>query len=735
MSALRTLWLIGLLLARLNGFAAETNPLEERYVFADAKARVKVPDGTDKVLVSIKTITDTGWGPEAEVTVEVRDGHVEITPLAEGIHILKLALPKPVEVRFLALVPPPKADPRAVEAALPRSGGKLMRGEPFTILAMGDSVTNTGDYEGMLALLLKRATGNEKIRVLDRSYPGRSVDAAVRFFENDALPNKPDVGLLMYGLNDQVCFCSLDGFLAQYRFIAERLSRDCGADCVFMQPTPHIEIPIVDADRKPDSNPPEFAFRTIGFAEALRPLAAELNVPLAETFQAIWGRGGETIEASVRAMWPLYPPGYDQQMQSVLETDGRGDTIHPNALGHLAIAKAVFRAMTGQAPRPAAAVFSAVSEWTADGVISHVAVKNASKARREGRLATYPLLEGGPCVLQGDGRYALEPGGEFRFEVKWPEAKKPEDLLRFPSNNLLAPNCALIPVVDFAQGGTRVCAVPAPFLVAKTFVRERKVVTGNTVEVALSEGKERTVKSVAIPPDAEVGRIPLLENVERDGKPGWAAAEVAFVRFAVAKSGEATVDGDLAEWEGHTWSVIGEACQARWVRGPEDHRATPQECYLRWACKAGAQGLFVAVKATGTVEKDSVCIFLDTRSPELLGTPGRYYWVDGSFKPNSVFALGKGETSAKATGLKGAWKKTDDGAAIEAFIPYELMECSAWPASKDLGLSIWWRHTGPQGNTNLMWSEDGHPWNTRWYGVVRLSDDAGAVRPYVVRVR
>ncbi|HUU69528.1 MAG TPA: hypothetical protein VM186_08385, partial [Planctomycetota bacterium] len=76
------------------------------------------------------------------------------------------------------------------------------------------------------------------------------------------------------------------------------------------------------------------------------------------------------------------------------------------------------------------------------------------------------------------------------------------------------------------------------------------------------------------------------------------------------------------------------------------------------------------------------------------------------------------------------------GSAIEMFVPYELMELTAWPASGDLGLSIWWTHTGPDGKvTQIMWSEDGHPWNTRWYGVVRLVNDAKAKLPYVVRVK
>ena len=48
------------------------------------------------------------------------------------------------------------------------------------------------------------------------------------------------------------------------------------------------------------------------------------------------------------------------------------------------------------------------------------------------------------------------------------------------------------------------------------------------------------------------------------------------------------------------------------------------------------------------------------------------------------------------------------------------MDCAAWPRDGDLGLSLWWVHHGPGGVTNLMWSEDGHPWSPFWYGVVSV---------------
>ena len=456
-----------------------------------------------------------------------------------------------------------------------------------------------------------------------------------------------------------------------------------------------------------------------------------MKIPLAETFQAVWGNGGTTIEESAKNMWPVYPPSYSKQLDSMMEA-GKGDTIHPNALGHLAMARAVFAAMTGNIT-PAPLRMTGISEWTEAGVVSRVTVQNQSGTRREGTLAVYPV--GGDVKLEGDGRYALEPGQQIQLTVSWPAARKPEDLLKNPSDMDLSMNEPQVPVVDFSAKTSRVYAAAAPFAPAGGFVRDRQVTTDRNVKIGLMEDGKRRDIAVSIPANAEVGRIPLLEKIQGGGKIGWAAAEVAYVRFGAAKAGEATVDGNLDEWTDQTWVPVGEACQARWTRGLADSRANPQECYLRWAFKAGKDGLFIAVKGTGQMDKDNFTLFFDTRSPKELGTAGPYYWASGAFKPDGKLVLGKGETSAKATGMAGAWKSQDGGASIEMFIPYELMELAAWPASGDLGLSIWWKHAGANGSTNLMWSEDGHPWNTCWYGVVRLMNAPRGELPYMVRVR
>ena len=130
---------IGLALSLHSVAGAEPVRLATPYVFTDAKAVVLLPETTNAVAYTVKTITTTGWGPAKEDQCTVADGKLEITPLTEGIHILTLNLPKPVELRFLALAPPARLDPLAVRRTLPRQGDRLLRGDPFTITCLHPS--------------------------------------------------------------------------------------------------------------------------------------------------------------------------------------------------------------------------------------------------------------------------------------------------------------------------------------------------------------------------------------------------------------------------------------------------------------------------------------------------------------------------------------------------------------------------------------------------------------------
>ena len=112
-------------------------------------------------------------------------------------------------------------------------------------------------------------------------------------------------------------------------------------------------------------------------------------------------------------------------------------------------------------------------------------------------------------------------------------------------------------------------------------------------------------------------------------------------------------------------------------------------------------------------------------------------WLDGSFAENGALRLRVGETSrGREAGLKGVWRESDGARTLELLLPYAALGLTDWPASGDLGMSFLWTHQGTAGVTRLQWSEDRHPWNPRWFGVVRLQEkpDAAAL-PWMLRSR
>lgn len=707
-------------------------PLVSPYVFTDEAARIATPGVEGDVPCHVSTITVDGFGPAKTMTLTAADGALSVPALCEGIHVVSLGAPVSQELRFLAIAPPPALDAAAVRKALPRTAAKLLGGKPVTILSMGDSVTATGDYEAMLVMLLKRATGNAQITFVDKSYSGRSVDATVRHFDRDTADIKPDLGLLMYGLNDQACFVPLRAYLEQYAWVAAQLAARFRADTVFLQPTPHIAV--FGADRQGAVTPPEFAFRTVGFAEAVARLGARRGVPVAQTFAAIWGEGAGTIPEAAMTMWPLYPKGYGAQFSTILESRGKGDTIHPNALGHLQIAKAVFATLNGRTAAQALTI-TGESRWTKQGVVSRITAMNISGEQRKGRLETYAPTDAN-IATPSSVPYKLGLGEAVVFEVAWPEVRRPEDLNTFPYAYYLSEDFNRLAIVDVSGKEGVVHSVEVPFDVPGDFVAVRRVVEGRRLEVALKTPTGTETVSIKIPGGQQVGRLPLVRELAADSKTGYAVTEVVFVEFGQALPGEAEIDGDLREWATHRWAPVGEPCQARGRAGPGDNRKTLDQAYLRMAFKTGSNGLFIALCGRGELTNDRATLFFDPRTPEQLGTVGPYYWAGMRFAADGVVALGKGETSVAADGLTGRWQATEAGLEAELFIPYSLMDRDAWPASGDLGFSLVWAHQPQNGKpTQLMWSEDGHEWNPRWYGVLRRQHDPHQDLPFMVRVK
>ena len=712
----------------LKAWSAPIQPIQ--IVFTDEKVALPADAGTSGE-VTVALLTPDCWAdkPVTRAVAADASGTTQLLPLGEGIHVVKWG--KDGEFRFLAIAPPPTLDPAAVRRALPRTGKKLISGEPYTLLAMGDSVTATGDYPRILASLLSRATGNPKVSVEVRAFPGRSVDASVRSWKDYGTQIHPDLGLIMYGLNDQAAGVPLTAYLEQTRWLLDHLRDDCGADGLLLEPTPHIDITVLPSSKGPP--PPDASiFRTVTFAEALKSVAEGEQVPVAATFAAIWRDGAPTLQEAARYLWPVYPLSYSKQLTTLLESDGKGDTIHLNALGHLAMAKAVFRTIAGTEPQ-APLVFEGSTVWEDGKLASKVKMTNRSKAERTGRIVFYPFPQQDEN-LPFD--YTLQAGETRAFTVPWKGVHQPEDLLNFPFNRLFTGPGPYLQIVDFSGKGSRVYAVRAPRSPDVGWVRERSVAKNGVALAHLKTAKGVKEIRIPLPKGSQVGRIPLSGTTGVKGGGVKDAAELAYVRYGQALDLDPTVDGDLSEWGKADWSPVGEPCQARWGQGVEDHRAKPADCYLHWAFAAGKTGIYLAFRATGEVSKDSCILYFDPRPSAELGTAGPYFWTDATLKPNGVLAVKAGESSPENKGGQGAWRRGDDGVTMgELFVPYGFLGITQWPTNGDLGLSIVWQHKEENGPpTRLMWSENGHPWNTLWFGVVRRTLDTSAL-PFMIRVR
>ncbi len=704
----------------------------QKYIFVDEQAAVSfdgAPDGD--VAYGVMTFTEDGVGPRASGIATIKDGVARIPAIACGIHIVTLAAPVGGEARFLAMDVPAPIDEAALRASLPQTAGKLLGGEAFLIAGMGDSVTDTGDHFFMLAQILGRATGNANVTAVRHAYAGRSIDATVRHFDRDFADSHPDLGVLMYGLNDEICFVPRDSFKEQTVWTAAQMRERFGADMLLLQPTPHIET--IRTGASGHAEPPEFATRTIDYALAVDEVANELSLPAAATFQAVWGKGENSLVESAIAMWPRYPLGYSQQLSSMIERGGRGDTIHPNALGHYLIARASYEALNGRRAAPALA-FAGETHWTKEGLVAHVVASNTTDKARSGRLDAF-----GPTSAKVAGpvdlAYSLEPGATIEFDVRWLNAEKPEDLTAFPNPDHLGCGSMPFTMVDYANGGSEVQGVRCPFAVAGGFDKSRQEVAGNKAVIPFAK-PDGTVESVEvkIPAKEDVGRIPLMKKMRgADGETGWAVADVVYAKVASAPEGEATVDGDLAEWAAIPSFPVGLPCQARSPNGYRDGRESVSEAYIDVRVMAGEKGLYMAFEGTGFLDKDNVNIFFDKRAPELIGTAGPYFWLGMGFKDKGRVHLSQGETSKPNQPFAGAWVETDKGLTAEIFVPYSLFDSETWPEGGDLGLSVIWRHSYEGRSARLSWFENGHEWNSRWYGTVRKGP-VPAVPSYVIRL-
>ncbi len=205
---------------------------------------------------------------------------------------------------------------RTVEAV----AKELRTGEPTTIVAFGDSITGVYYHTGgrrawadMLAIALEKTFPRARIAMHNAGISGHTSAQGLARIENDVLAKKPDLVVVMFGMND-AARGSLEEFDKNLREIVRRCRR-AGAAVVLSTPNSVYE------------NPHRPTARLAEFAETVRRVAKELNAPLADSYLAY-----EALRAKDENAWRML----------------MSETIHPNMNGHRLFAEVMAETITGK---------------------------------------------------------------------------------------------------------------------------------------------------------------------------------------------------------------------------------------------------------------------------------------------------------------------------------------------------------------------------------------------------
>lgn len=202
-----------------------------------------------------------------------------------------------------------------------KTQAKLQRGEPTTIVCLGDSVTgvyyHTGGqraYTDMLGLALKRSYPQANVTMVNAGISGHTTSNGLERLDKDVLKHRPDLVTIMFGLND-VTRVPPD----QYRQNLKTLISRCqatGSEVMLCTPNNVINT----SDRPIE--------KLEQYCAIIHEVGRELSVPVSDCY-----RGLEAFRKQAPLAWRLL----------------LSDEIHPNLDGHKRMAEILAQSISGQA--------------------------------------------------------------------------------------------------------------------------------------------------------------------------------------------------------------------------------------------------------------------------------------------------------------------------------------------------------------------------------------------------
>jgi lysophospholipase L1-like esterase len=205
--------------------------------------------------------------------------------------------------------------------------GKLARGEPVTIVALGDSNTELTwhtagrlNWVGLLQEALFEKHGANLATVINAGRCGDTAAAAVTRLDRDVTRFRPDLVIVAFSMNDAFQGkAGLAAFSEGIRRIVGELREKCACEVLLRTTNPVVAMnaPELPRGHVPGEEPPGLAHEL--YAARLVKLGRELRCPVVDHY-ALW-KG-----ARRRRDWGQDPNHLWMRMS---------DAAHPNALGHL----------------------------------------------------------------------------------------------------------------------------------------------------------------------------------------------------------------------------------------------------------------------------------------------------------------------------------------------------------------------------------------------------------------
>lgn len=205
---------------------------------------------------------------------------------------------------------------------------KMKKGEPVTILAIGDSITwgqyldkPKADYVSILEKDLQTKFKNHKIKIINKARSGEETQFAynrVFFIEKLFSKIKPELVFIMYGKNDLIYGVKPSHFKFYLKQIVKKIKERSKTEIVLLTPN---RLMLKKEDKK--ASP---------YLKRIKEAADEEGVYFIDAHAAFDGQ----------VLTKLFSRKFTERMAYF--PIGEVDYIHPNELGHKLIAEKIMEA-------------------------------------------------------------------------------------------------------------------------------------------------------------------------------------------------------------------------------------------------------------------------------------------------------------------------------------------------------------------------------------------------------